>query len=97
VYLEPIDALAERAPKAYLVRRAREFEGPIGSLGPIQRGILRSILRGESAKSIAAELGRSPFTVINHTRRIFEAFEVHSRPELRRACAKLKITPESIP
>ncbi len=95
-YRAPIDALAARAPNAHIVRRAREFAGPLGKLAPAQRNILAKILRGEGAKAIAAELGRSPYTVINHTRKIFDAFEVHSRAELRRVCAEAKITAESI-
>ncbi len=95
-YRKPIKTLAERAPHAYTVLRARELEGPLGKIRPAQRVILAKILRGEGAKAIAADLGRSQYTVINHTRKIFDAFGVHSRAELRRVCAEAKISAESI-
>ncbi len=87
-YREELEAALVRAPHAWL----RSESSPADALGPKAREVLARLLVGESAKAIAADLDRSAFTVINHTRKIFEAFEVHSRDDLRRACAELGIT-----
>ena len=91
-YKASIDELALRAPDSSIVREARTWAGPIGTLGPIQQRVLAAILRGDGAKAIAQDFGRSEFTIINHTRRIFAAFAVRSRADLRRACADAGIT-----
>jgi DNA-binding NarL/FixJ family response regulator len=65
-------------------------------LRPAQLKVLAGLLRGDSAKAIAEELGRSQYTIINHTRTIFAAFRVHNRADVRRACARAGITPTTL-
>lgn len=92
----PIAALTALAPNAWVTRSARTSDGPLGLLRPAQRKVLAGILRGDSAKVIAADLDRSPYTVVNHTRRIFAAFGVRRRADLRALCLKNGITSESL-
>jgi DNA-binding CsgD family transcriptional regulator len=54
----------------------------LANLTPAQRKIFAHLLRGESALEIATALRRSTHTVINHTRRVYEAFGVTSHPKL---------------
>jgi DNA-binding CsgD family transcriptional regulator len=92
VYLQPIAALTELAPNNWLARTVPEAGSPLSRLRPAQLKVLAGLLRGDSAKAIAEELGRSQYTVINHTRTIFAAFRVHNRADVRRACARAGIT-----
>jgi len=93
---ERYDALVKktmgRAPKAWILTHPSLAD----ALGPKARDVLARLLLGQSAKAAASELGRSTYTVTNHTRRIFEVFEVRSRDELRAKCAKLGITPATL-
>src|SRR5262249_7823876 len=51
-------------------------------LSGAQRRVFNLLLSGKTEKTIAHYLDLSHHTVHNHVRAIFEAFEVHSRPEL---------------
>jgi len=90
-----VKALLERAPRAWLGRELRE-QPALERISPAQREVLVRLLQGKSAKTIAGELGRSPYTVINHTRAAFSTFGVHSRDALRRRCDALGIKPETL-
>jgi DNA-binding NarL/FixJ family response regulator len=52
------------------------------TLTPAQAGVYELLLRGFSTAQIAAEQGRSEFTVRNHIKAIFKALGVKSRPAL---------------
>jgi DNA-binding CsgD family transcriptional regulator len=91
-----LEALTRRAPKAWLRAKFEDRIPALSSLRAAQREVLARLLDGFSAKAIAGDLGRSHSTVINHTRKIFAAFGVHSRDELFRVCRDHGITSESI-
>ena len=94
-YVEIVEAALRNAPKAWLRSRIRREASPLDALTSAERRILRELLVGKSAKTIAISLGRSPHTVSNHTRKIFAAFAVTSRGRLLARCAELGITPAS--
>ncbi|MBD5657068.1 MAG: helix-turn-helix transcriptional regulator [Candidatus Eremiobacteraeota bacterium] len=54
----------------------------LATLTKAQRAVYDLLVRGRSTSEIAAELGRSEFTVRNHIKVIFKAFRVNSRPAL---------------
>jgi len=54
----------------------------LAALTPAQLAVYRLLLRGFSTAQIAGEQKRSEFTVRNHIKAIFKAFNVNSRPEL---------------
>ena len=51
-------------------------------LPPMQRRVFAEVCQGKSTAAIAKSLGRSEFTVSNHIKAIFKAFDVNSRPAL---------------
>jgi pSer/pThr/pTyr-binding forkhead associated (FHA) protein len=51
-------------------------------LSPAERRVFSLILKGMAEKQIALRLHISRHTVHNHIRRIYDALNVHSRPEL---------------
>lgn len=93
-YRAPIDAALERAPSAWFARTAERALSV--RVWPAQREVLARLLEGKSAKAIAVEMERSPFTVTNHTRKLFATFGVRSRDELRARCAELEITADTL-
>jgi len=87
------DAWKERAaPKLRPYRRSWLVAGVAGAntaalagaetLTPAQAAVYELLLRGFSTAQIAAEQGRSEFTVRNHIKAIFKALGVKSRPAL---------------
>jgi DNA-binding CsgD family transcriptional regulator len=52
------------------------------SLPPMQRRVFEEICEGRSTAEISKLLGRSEYTISNHTKEIFKAFEVRSRSAL---------------
>lgn len=52
------------------------------SLTPAQRTVLSMLLEGDSQKEIAKQQHLSIHTIHNHLRKIYAAFDVHSRAEL---------------
>ncbi len=56
--------------------------GPLGALTRAQRAVFELLCAGISTREIAQRLGRSPFTVRNHTKAIFVTFGVRSRAAL---------------
>jgi DNA-binding NarL/FixJ family response regulator len=54
----------------------------LAALTPAQRAVYEQLLRGLSTAQIAAEQGRSEYTIRNHVKAIFKAFRVRSRPAL---------------
>jgi DNA-binding CsgD family transcriptional regulator len=93
---EAIDAALARAPKAWFVAIAADLESPLHQLTPAELTVLLRLLAGKSAKAIAASLERSHFTINNHTRKIFAAFNVNSRAQLLARCVELGITAASV-
>ena len=93
-YVAAIDTALERAPGAWFGVQLAAQDGPLERLSPAELIVLAHLLRGETAKAIGEKLGRSPFTISNHTRRIFQAFEVNSRSKVISICAELGVTPE---
>ena len=85
-----------RAPKAWFAAELKRSKNPVLQLTPAERVVLARLLRGESAKAIGDALERSPFTISNHTRKIFAAFDLNSRSKVIARCVELGITPESI-
>lgn len=73
-------------PQSWLVRGnggpSRSQPPELAKLTPAQRAVYEHLVRGRSTADIAAEQGRSPYTVRNHIKVIFKAFGVNSRPEL---------------
>ena len=61
-------------------------------LSPAQTKVFDLLIKGHLEKEIAVILGRSVETVHNHTRKIYEAFGVHSKVELL-----LQVMPRSAP
>ncbi len=95
-YLDDVDAALERAPKAWFRHEAEADDGPVAQLTNAERGVLLELLHGKSTREIAEESERSEYTISNHTRKIFAAFEVHSRSRLLARCVELGITEETI-
>ena len=91
-----VDAVLRRAPQAWIGSEGDEPIHALRELRKAQLEVLVRLLEGFSAKAIAADLDRSHFTVINHTRKIFLAFRVNSRDELFRACRAAGITPDVV-
>jgi DNA-binding CsgD family transcriptional regulator len=61
-------------------RRGHAGNGP--ALPPMQQRVFRYLCQGLSNAQIAAELGRSEFTVANHAKAVLKAFGVSSRSAL---------------
>lgn len=55
---------------------------PVAGLPPRAAQVLQRLLRGQSPKQIATELGLSVFTVRDHVKLLLERFHVSSTPEL---------------
>jgi len=89
-------SVVARAPKAWFAAELKRGKSPVFALTPAERVVLARLLRGESAKAIGEALERSPFTISNHTRKIFAAFDLNSRSKVIARCVELGITPESI-
>lgn len=62
------------------LRAARN--GSVIPLPPMQRRVFVEVCQGKSTAAIAKSLGRSAFTISNHIKAIFKAFDVNSRPAL---------------
>ncbi len=95
-YEGPIKAVLSRAPRAWFGAQLEAQDGPLERLSPAELVVLAHLIRGDTAKAIGEKLDRSPFTISNHTRRIFQAFEVNSRSKVIAICAELGITPERV-
>lgn len=92
-YRRLVAVVLRRAPNAWIGSELDDSVDALRDLRPAQLEVLMRLLEGFSAKAIAEDLDRSHFTVINHTRKIFAAFQVNSRDELFRACRAAAITP----
>ena len=85
-------SVLSRAPKAWFAKQLRAPASPVDLLSPAERVVLGYLINGDSAKAIAGKLDRSPFTISNHTRKIFQAFGLNSRGKVIARCAELGIT-----
>ena len=65
-----------------MLRTRNRVKKSLQLLSPAEKAVYDRIVQGKSAVEIAKELKRSPFTVSNHTRKIFEAFGTQSRSKL---------------
>jgi DNA-binding CsgD family transcriptional regulator len=65
--------------KRSTVAKRKRAAKAIEALTPAERLVFDELLKGKSAIEIGRSLKISPFTVSNHTRRIFAAFETNSR------------------
>jgi DNA-binding CsgD family transcriptional regulator len=74
-------AVAGTARECLLPWVPSELHSLRGALPPRTRQILDHLLRGESNKDIAEQLGISPNTVHHHCKLVFRAFGVMSRSE----------------
>jgi DNA-binding CsgD family transcriptional regulator len=63
----------------------------LSKLSPAQRRVFEMLIAGRSTGDVAIALGRSVFTVRNHIRAIFLAFDVKSRAALVTEAARLKL------
>jgi DNA-binding CsgD family transcriptional regulator len=91
-YAGAIRSVLTRAPKAWFAKQFRAGTSPVDRLSPAERVVLAHLINGDSAKAIGAKLDRSPFTISNHTRKIFQAFGLNSRAKVIARCAELGIT-----
>ena len=66
---------------------ALEQHPGIAELSTRQWDIVTRLVRGENARTIAAELYLSPSTVRNHLSAIYRKFGIHSQVELIRMLA----------
>jgi len=87
-----VRSVLSRAPKAWFAKQLRAPASPVDLLSPAERVVLGYLINGDSAKAIAGKLDRSPFTISNHTRKIFQAFGLNSRGKVIARCAELGIT-----
>lgn len=63
----------------------------LNKLTPAQRRVFDMLVAGKPTEEIAARLGRSVFTVRNHIKAIFIAFDVNSRAALVAEAARKKL------
>lgn len=100
-YRADINVAAQRAKHAWFLAdhtmlRAGAASAALSHLTMTERTVLSHLLTGKPARQIADALSRSPHTITNHTRRIFEAFGVTSRSALIARCTQLGLTPDSV-
>jgi DNA-binding CsgD family transcriptional regulator len=87
--LPTVDERLRNYPQSWLAAqlRASNSESKI-PLPPMQRRVFAEVCLGKSTAAIAKSLGRSEFTVSNHIKAIFKAFDVNSRPALIAAAVR---------
>lgn len=68
-----------------------EETGAIARLTPAQRRVFDMLVAGKPTQEMAARLGRSVFTVRNHIKAIFVAFDVNTRAALVAEAARKKL------
>jgi DNA-binding CsgD family transcriptional regulator len=81
-------------PKSWLAARLSETapaSGPIAKLTPAQRRVFDMLVAGKPTEEVASRLGRSIFTVRNHIKAIFLAFDVKTRAALVAEAARQKL------
>jgi DNA-binding CsgD family transcriptional regulator/tetratricopeptide (TPR) repeat protein len=98
MYLHDVRVALSRAPHAWFGERLERDKGEtlLNRLTPAERTVLKHLLGGESAVSIAQRLGRSTYTIHNHTRKIFDVFEVRTRAALLARCADEGVTADKV-
>ena len=91
-YLAHARTIARRAPHSWVSRAVAEAgqapSSDLPRLGIAERRVVRLICDGKTSKQIAADLGKSEFTIRNQTKRIFKAFGVRTRSALATECAR---------
>jgi DNA-binding CsgD family transcriptional regulator len=97
-YLPDARELCALIPNSWLAKRCSMLvtgsdDERVAALTPAQRDVLYALCAGKSAKQIAADFDRSPFTIRNHTKEVFRVFEVRSRSSLVAECARAGIYP----
>jgi DNA-binding CsgD family transcriptional regulator len=98
VYLHDLRVALSRAPQAWFGERLAQDAGEtlLNRLTPAEKTVLKHLLGGESAVAISNKLGRSTYTVHNHTRKIFDVFEVRTRAALLARCADEGVTANKV-
>ncbi len=84
------EAAIAHYPRSWLARRTSSVARGIvaapsvelAMLTPAQRRVFEELMNGRNTAEIAETLGRSAFTIRNHIKAIFKAFDVSSRPAL---------------
>jgi DNA-binding CsgD family transcriptional regulator len=71
------------------------LERPTVPLSPMQQVVFEELCSGKSTAEIARSLGRSEYTVSNHTKGIFKAFGVKSRAALLAKAARQGLVGDS--
>ncbi len=97
-YLPDARELCALIPNSWLAKRCSMLvtgsdDERVAALTPAQRDVLYALCAGKSAKQIASDFDRSPFTIRNHTKEVFRVFEVRSRSSLVAECARAGIYP----
>jgi DNA-binding CsgD family transcriptional regulator len=97
-YLRDLRMAVDRAPRAWFGEtNALGATSPeLEQLSKAERNVLRELLAGKTSRAIADTLNRSPFTVNNHTRKLFEVFGVHSRAALIARAAERGLLPDAV-
>jgi DNA-binding CsgD family transcriptional regulator/tetratricopeptide (TPR) repeat protein len=78
-YAREAEAFLSQVPDATLHRDLDESTATFAALSPTELIVLKAMCRGLTTNEIAEELNRSPNTITNHTRRIFEVLGVRNR------------------
>jgi DNA-binding CsgD family transcriptional regulator len=95
-YRKAVCSALALAPKAWFARDLKKKAKPVELLTPTERVVLAQLIRGKTAREIALALDRSPYTISNHTRKIFAAFGVNSRTKVIANCVRLGVTAASL-
>jgi DNA-binding NarL/FixJ family response regulator len=78
-YAREADAFLSQVPDAWLYRDLNTDMAMFAQLSPTELIVLQAMCRGLRTSEIAKEMNRSPNTITNHTRRIFEVLGVRNR------------------
>lgn len=70
-----------------------QYADGLGQLSPAERRVMDAICKGLSGAQIAREFGRSPHTIRNQTRRVYDVMGVRTRSALVAKCARQGLVP----
>jgi DNA-binding NarL/FixJ family response regulator len=97
-YRQYIESISTVMPSAWFAKSEGNPQANdiLEKLSQAELRVLRSLLRGDQPKKIAAEFGRSIFTIRNQVKKVFLAFGVHSRSALVVASARIGIIGDDV-
>lgn len=78
-YAREAEAFLSQVPNAWIHRDLEADTATVAQLSPTELVVLEAMCKGLTTNEIAQKMNRSPNTVTNHTRRIFEALGVRNR------------------